>query len=123
GLKGQADREGKEPDGAVTVGELAAYLVEQVPLLARKNGKTSEEKGQYAGSLGDHAARTVLTRNPAVAARARQPVEKLKKLVAEHKLPDQLGAEGKRLFEQMPGLEWQRALRKLYQQLAEGVLT
>jgi C-terminal peptidase prc len=123
GLKGKADREGDEPDGVVTAGELTAYLEEQLPPLARKNGKTREEKEQFAWALGSRTGRFGLTRNPAVAPGVQERLAKLRKLVAEQKLPEQVGAEGERWLAQMPKLRWQRSLRKEYQQLAEGSLT
>ena len=46
GLKGQADKEGYEPDGVVTVDELVQYLEREIPRLAREHGKTKEVSQQ-----------------------------------------------------------------------------
>lgn len=41
GLQGKADTDGYEPDGLITVGELAKYLKKQLPALYRQHGKNS----------------------------------------------------------------------------------
>jgi carboxyl-terminal processing protease len=65
GLKGEADKEGYEPDGVVTVDELTTYLNKQVPDLKRKHGKTEEQrKAEHfviASRRGTHFS---LTTNP-----------------------------------------------------------
>ncbi|TMQ35324.1 MAG: hypothetical protein E6K70_02900 [Planctomycetota bacterium] len=48
GLKGGADKDGFEPDGAVTVDELGEYLEKELPDTVRKHAKTDEEKKQQA---------------------------------------------------------------------------
>ena len=64
GLKGAADKAGYEPDGVVTVDELDTYLEKELPKLARKNGKTNEEKEQGAITWGAKTNHYVLTHNP-----------------------------------------------------------
>src|SRR5439155_17377339 len=46
GLKGKADAEGYEPDGNITVGELAKFVRSEQHRLAVENGKSDEERGQ-----------------------------------------------------------------------------
>src|SRR5207248_5022929 len=52
GLKGGADTEGYEPDGLVTVAELATYLNKEMPKLAKEHGQTDAEKDQRHFILG-----------------------------------------------------------------------
>jgi C-terminal peptidase prc len=122
-LKGRADREGYEPDGAVTVGEVMTYFVERFPPLAQRHGSTRDEKELYPLTLGLRTTRFELTRNPAAAPRVRRRLDVLQKLVADSTLSEPLGAEGVRLLGRMPRLEWQRSLRKEYQHLADGSLS
>src|SRR5262249_28129612 len=70
GLKGAADKEGYEPDGLITVGELTEYLGKAIPELAKKHGK-DEEQDQMQFVLGDRTSLTPITTNPAVTAKAR----------------------------------------------------
>jgi C-terminal peptidase prc len=123
GLKGAADKEGYEPDGVVTVGELTDYLKTEMADLAAKHGKTEEQKEQLHYVLGDRQGATPITTNPAVQAKVRQRLEKLAELVADKKLPEKFADEGKRLLGQMPRLKSQQELRKQYQQLVDGSLT
>jgi C-terminal peptidase prc len=123
GLKGDADKEGYEPDGAVTVDELAEYLDKTLPPLAQKYGKTEEEKQQAHFVLGGRANHFTLTRNPAVAAKVHKQLDKLVALVKDGKVPEKYAEEGKGLLEHMPRLEAQRSLRKEYQQLVEGTIS
>ncbi len=46
GLRGAADKEGKEADGTITVDELTKYLDSEIGNLARKFGTTREQKEQ-----------------------------------------------------------------------------
>jgi carboxyl-terminal processing protease len=123
GLKGEADKEGYEPDGLVTVSELTDYLMKNLPKLADDKGKTDEEKGQIPFVLGDRKGSTPITTNPAVVASVKQRLEKFDKLVEAGKVPEKLADEGRRLLRQMPSLDAQKDLRKAYQQLADGKLT
>jgi C-terminal peptidase prc len=122
-LKGDADKEGDEPDGMVTVDELADYLDKALPDLARKYGKTEEEKNQAHFVLGSRGNHFPLTRNPAVSAKVRERLEKLAELVKSGKVPAKFAEEGRTLLDRMPRLEAQRKLRKNYQQLVDGKMT
>jgi C-terminal peptidase prc len=123
GLKGAADKDGYEPDGLVTVDELAEYLDKQVPELARKFGKTPKEKEQQHWVLGGRSSHFPLTTNPAVTAKVTERLEKLDKLFKADKLPAKYLEEGKTLLGRMPRLEAQRSLRKEYQALVDGSLS
>jgi C-terminal peptidase prc len=120
GLKGAADKEGYEPDGWVTVDELADYLDKKLPALTAKYGKTEEEKQQLHFVLGGRANHFTLTHNPAVAGKVRERLDKLDVLAKDGKLPEKFVTEGRTLLERMPRLEAQRSLRKQYQELVEG---
>ena len=123
GLKGAADKEGYEPDGLVTVGELTDYLKKEMPALAEKYGKSKEEKAQLHFVLGNRRGTTPITTNPVARPRALARLEKLAALVADKKLPEKFADEGKRLLSQMPRLKSQQDLRKQYEQLVDGGLT
>src|SRR5438270_4389761 len=77
GLKGEADKEGYEADGVVTVDELTTYLNKNVPELKRKHNKMGD------GRKGDHyvfsspSSHFVLTTNPKVSTKARERRSKL----------------------------------------------
>jgi C-terminal peptidase prc len=124
GLKGKADTEGYEPDGVVTVRELAKYFEEQLPALARKQGKNDEEKDQYPGAGGlTQTTDFVLVRNPAAYSRAHERVLKFEKMAKEADLTKEMTEEGVNLLSRMPKLEAKQNLRKAYQKLADGALT
>jgi C-terminal peptidase prc len=123
GLAGAADKEGYEPDGLVTVDELADYLDKQVHELARQNGQTDKQKQQYAFVLGGRSNHFVLTSNPQARAKVQERLAKFAKLAEEGKVPAAQAEEGKNLLARMPKLEAQRELRKEYQALADGALT
>lgn len=120
-LKGKADKEGYEPDGLVTVDELASYIRENLPKLAREHGKTKEEKEQFHLALGSNA-HFPLTTNPAVIAKVRERQKKLVELAADKKISEELLEEGRELLSRMPKLEAQRKLRQAYQKLVDGDL-
>jgi C-terminal peptidase prc len=120
GLKGDADKEGYEADGIVTVDELGEYLDKKLPALAKEIGKTKEEKSQQHFVLGGRSNHFVLTHNPAVAAKAKARLDKLEELVKNGKVSAKFAEEGKHLLARMPRLEAQRSLRKEYQQLVDG---
>ena len=120
GLKGEADKEGYEADGVVTVDELAEFLDKKMPDLTKQYGKTKEEKNQLHWVLGGRTNHFILTHNPKEFAKANDRIEKFEKLVAAKKIPDELSSEGKLLLLKMPRLEAQRSLRKEYQSLVDG---
>ncbi|MFL5329934.1 MAG: S41 family peptidase [Gemmataceae bacterium] len=119
GLKGGADKDGYEPDGNVTVDELATYIDANVADLLRKAGRLKDEKWQTPYGGGSRATKFVLTHNPAVYAAAHERVEKL----AKSQLPADVAAEGEKLLSRMPRLKSDQELRKLYQQTADGKLS
>ena len=119
GLTGAADKEGYEPDGSVTVDELADYLEKRVPDLARENGKTTKEKEQQPVVVGFRTSHFVLTHNPAVMPKVEERLAKLDEL-AKKGLKESYVTEGKQLLSRMPRLEAQRKLRKEYQALVDG---
>jgi carboxyl-terminal processing protease len=122
GLRGAADKEGYEPDGVVTVEELAKYLENKIPDLARKHGKTEESKQQQP-AVFSRASHYVLSKNPAVAPKVEGRVQKIEKLLKEQKISSEVADEGKRLLSRMPTLKALQELRKNYQALADGTLT
>ncbi len=121
GLQGEADKEGYEPDGVITVDELSVYLNKHIPELKRKHGKTADARKTEHFIVGGSASHFPLTFNPKV-----NP-KRLERLAAYDKLSDKLGKElseeGRRLLESMPKLEGMRSLRKEYQKLADGTTT
>jgi carboxyl-terminal processing protease len=119
GLKGAADTEGFEPDGVITVGEIDTYLDKEVANLARKVGKTAQEKEQISVDFGARTNHFVLTKNPNVTPKVE---ERLKKLAAA-KLEPIIAAEGTKLLARMPKLKADQDLRKAYQKLADGQMT
>jgi C-terminal peptidase prc len=121
GLEGAADKDGYEPDGLVTVDELAEYLEKEMREQIRTNGKTKEEREQYFVALGGRSNHYVLTHNPAVAAKVQEQLDKFAAMVKDStKVPAKYAEEGKTLLERMPRLEAQRKLRKDYQALIAG---
>jgi carboxyl-terminal processing protease len=123
GLKGAADKEGYEPDGLVTVDEMKEYLKDQVGELARKHGKTREEKSQINFNLSTRASDFVLLATPEAHAKSEQRLKALAKMAKAGTLSKEFVAEGKKLLERMPRLEYQRKLRKEYQKLVDGTVT
>ncbi len=120
GLKGEADKEGYEPDSSITVEELTKYLDKKIPELAGKFGKTDEEKQQRYYALGGHGNHFALTKNPAVTEEVQVRLKKADQMLEDGKLPARYGDEARSLLERMPRLEAQRKLRKQYQQLVDG---
>jgi C-terminal peptidase prc len=123
GLKGAADRQGYEADGVVTVAELADYLEKEVPERARRGGRTKAEQGQKVAVLRGLVSDFVLSRNPEAAPKVRERLAQLVKLAQDKEISAELAAEGRDLLGRMPRLAAKQALRKEYQQLADGSLT
>jgi C-terminal peptidase prc len=125
GLKGAADKEGYEADGLVTVDELARYLNKEMPVLARKHGKTKKEKEQDHYILAGPSAHFVLTTNPDAIKANRDRLARFEKLLGTSKVLTRYTEEdGARvLLERMPTLKKRQALRKAYQGLIDGKLT
>jgi C-terminal peptidase prc len=120
GLKGAADKDGYEPDGVVTVLELAEYLSKEIHQLAMKHGKTREEKEQRGLILGGRASHFEIVKNPAVSAKVQQRLEKFAKLAEDMKVSKEIAEEGHNLLQRMPKLEAYRSLRKNYQKFVDG---
>jgi C-terminal peptidase prc len=123
GLQGAADKEGYEPDGIVTVDELVTYLNKEIPALAKKAGKADADTDHNFFILGGRSCHFELSRNPAVAGKVKEQLDKFNKLAKEQDLSKDMVEEGRKLLGQMPKLEAYRNLRKKYQQLAAGSLT
>jgi carboxyl-terminal processing protease len=119
GFKGQADTDGYEPDGVVTVDELRTYLETKVIERARQLGKTKAEKEQSPLVWTTRSAHYVLSRNPTVYPKNVERVARLRSLG----LPAELVEEGTRYIQRMPKLKIQQELRKKYVALADGSLT
>jgi C-terminal peptidase prc len=123
GLHGQADKDGYEADGWVTVDELMTHLETELPALARKTGKTKEEKEQAPLVWGGRSSHFEVTHNPAAYPQAQERLAKLKKLVDAKKIDAELADEGNKLLSRMPKLKAQQELRKGYQALVDDKLT
>lgn len=122
GLKGKADVEGYEPDGVITVGELIKYVRDELPELARKQGKSDDEKDQTPVILEGQSSDFVIDLNPAAFPKANSRLEKFDKLGKDNELTADVVEEGHNLLSRMPKLEAKQKLRKAYQKLADGEL-
>jgi C-terminal peptidase prc len=120
GLKGAADKDGYEPDGVITVEELAEYLGKEIHQLAMKHGKTKEEKEQRGIIVGGRASHFEIVKNPVVAAKVQQRLQKFEKMAEDMKVSKEIAEEGHNLLQRMPKLEAYRSLRKTYQKLVDG---
>jgi C-terminal peptidase prc len=118
GLKGKADKEG-EPDGVVTVDELADYMKDKLPALVKSLVANEKERPNYSVVLGEDA-NFVLTHNPAVEAEVKKRLDKFAAIAKDNKLTPEVQEEGKALLSRMPKLDSQRKLRKEYQDLTDG---
>jgi C-terminal peptidase prc len=123
GLRGKADTEGYEADGLVTVDELARYMNQQLPQLARKYGKTKKQKDQDHFVLAGSGAHFVLTYNPAAHAQSLARLAKLEKELKAGTVPAKFAEEAQSLLARMPLLKKRQDLRKAYQELVDGKLT
>jgi C-terminal peptidase prc len=113
---------GNEPDGRITVEELATYLRREVAERAKKHGKTDEEKKQKAIVVEGQATDFTLTHNPEVMPTVKKRLAKIAELAKEQKISAKVANQGKDLLSRMPKLESQRVLRKAFQNLADGKL-
>jgi carboxyl-terminal processing protease len=91
--------------------------------MANEHGQTKEQKNQSHFVLGGRSNHFVLTHNPEVMPKVTERLDKLDAMVKNGKLPAKLEAEARQLLERMPRLEYQRNLRKEYQQLVDGKQT
>ncbi|MBM4071539.1 MAG: hypothetical protein FJ271_21785 [Planctomycetes bacterium] len=122
GLKGKADVEGYEPDGVITVGELAKYVRAELPELARKVGKNDTEKDQLPVIFEGQTSDFVIDLNPKAYPKAHERLAKFDKLAKDNKLSHEVAEEGHNLLSRMPKLTAKQTLRKAYQKLADGKL-
>jgi C-terminal peptidase prc len=123
GLRGKADREGYEPDGLIMADELTKYLKEEMPKLARKNGKTKEEKEQTALIIEGQNVHFPVSRNPESAKLNEKRLAQYAEIVKRDNVPQVLADEGLKLLASMPKLKYQQDLRKAYQQLVDATIT
>jgi carboxyl-terminal processing protease len=123
GLKGDADKNGYEPDGLVTVDELTEFLNKRIHDLRKENSKTDEERRSSHFIVGGRSSHFALTTNPKAISKARGRQEKFEALARKGILTPTIIEEGRRLLERMPKLSAMRNLRKEYQKLVDGDLT
>lgn len=127
GLTGKADEKpyviGYEPDGLVTITELAKFLEKEIPNGARAVGKTDKEKELIPFAIGQSASRFWVTHNPAASASAAGRIQKIEALLKAGKITEDDAKEGEALLYRMPKLKWTQELRKAYQELADGKIT
>src|SRR5262249_11209425 len=71
---------------------------------------------------GEHR-QSLLTHNPAAAALVEARLQRWEQLVLGAKLSRPLADEGRELLGRMPRLQGQQALRRLYQQVADGTIS
>jgi len=127
GLSGKADAKpyftGTEPDGLVTINELAKYLEKEIPNGAREFGKTDKEKELTPYIIGAATSRYWVSKNPDEAKKVADRLDAIAALVKAGKLTEADGQEGHGLVFRMPRLKWQQALRQAYQSLADSKAT
>lgn len=123
GLKGAADQEGYEPDGLVTVDELARFVEKEMPDQQRALGKTAKEKEGEPFLVGEETSHFPVTKNPKLTADVAKRVDAVTKLGADGQLTKEAAAEGAQLLARMPKLKSLQELRKKYQGLADGKLS
>jgi C-terminal peptidase prc len=121
-LTGAADTEGYEPDGLVTVDELAKYLEKNAADAARSVGKTALEKEAVPFIIGEETSHFILTKNPKVTAKVDARLKALAALEKNGKVSKEVATEGSELLYRMPKLKAPQQLRKEYEALADGTL-
>src|SRR5262249_45960901 len=112
--------DGYEPDGNITVGELAKFVRKEQHRLAVENGKSDDEKNQTPVVLEAQVSDFIISHNPVAHPQAMQRLGKFDKLARDQNLEKGLAEEGHNLLERMPKLEAQQNLRKAYQKLADS---
>ena len=120
GLSGQADTEGGEADGQVTVDEMVEFLEKKMTEKAREIGKTTKEKELIPFVLGGRGNHYRLSVNPEAAKKVQATLAAFKAKAGENAALKAVETEGVNLLESMPRLKAMRNLRKEYEKLAEG---
>ncbi len=119
-LKGDADVEGGEADGLVTVDELGAFLEKQLAEGARDGGSVSTERGAAPFVVGKESSHFPLTRNPKAWARVGARLKALTALEKEGKLTKDEADEARALVSRMPKEPGLRNLRTMCNTLADA---
>lgn len=123
-IAGKADQKpyfsGDESDGLVTIGELAKYLEKEIPNGARELGKTDKEKELTPYIIGQATSHFWVSKNAAETGKVTKRLDAIAALVKAGKLTEEDGKEASGLLFRMPRLKWQQALRKAYENLADG---
>jgi carboxyl-terminal processing protease len=122
-LKGDADKEGGQADGNVTIDELSSHLERELPALARQLGKTNDEKIQSPLSIRDSSTHFIISHNPSVFAQVKKNLDRWKVLSEEKKVPAEVAEEGVRLLSRMPKLKLYQDLRNDYQKAVTDKIT
>lgn len=124
GLIGKADQKpyftGDEPDGLVTITELAKYLEKEIPNGARELGKTDKEKELSPFVIGQGTSHFWLSQDATMTGKVAKRLSAITELVKAGKMTEEDGKEASSLLFRMPRLKWQQSLRKAYQNLADG---
>ncbi|MBA4191745.1 MAG: hypothetical protein C0467_27510 [Planctomycetaceae bacterium] len=127
GISGKADQKpyfvGDEPDGLVTIVELAKYLDKEIPNGARELGKTDKEKELTPFIIGQGSSHYWLSKDAAATESVTKRLDAIAALVKAGKMTEDDGKEATGLLFRMPKLKWQQSLRKAYQKLADGTAT
>ncbi len=114
GMKGKADRFGKEADGIISVDELAEFVGEELVKKA-----TSMNKRSQFPLIRGRSTHFPVAFNPAALESVEKRLQSFKALVAKHQLSKELQEEGNKLLGQMPRYEAQRLLRQKYVELID----
>ncbi|MCU0704361.1 MAG: S41 family peptidase [Fimbriiglobus sp.] len=121
-LKGTGDKDGYEPDGVVTVDELAKVVEKEMPDQSRALGKTTKEKESEPFIVGEETSHFAVTKNPKLTADVSKRLAAIVKLGQDGKITPEAATEGGQLLARMPRLKALQDLRKKYQELADGAL-
>jgi len=117
-LSGKADTTGGEADGLVAVDELADYLRKELPMRALALGVKD-----YRPIVSGRAKHFPIAINPAAYQKAQERLARFEAVVKQGSWTPEVIREGRDFLTQMPRFDAQRALRKKYQELADGQIT
>jgi C-terminal peptidase prc len=120
GLTGKADKDGYEPDGNVTIEELAKYVGKEMVAWLKANGKTEEQKNQWPIIRQAQYTDFVVTANPAVMPVVKKRLAKLAELAKNATINEETFHQGQELLSRMPKLVSRQSLRKTFQALVDG---